>query len=101
MNALLKDNIDQIRKLCIDHNVKTLYAFGSIATNEFKNDSDVDLLVSFNPMDYGDYADNYFILADKFELLFNRPVDLVTEKSLSNPYFIDSVNRTKTMLYGT
>jgi len=81
--------------------VKTLYAFGSIATNEFDKDSDVDLLVSFNPMDHGDYAANYFLLADKFELLSNRPVDLVTEESLSNPYFIDSVNRTKTKLYGT
>ena len=101
MNALLSDNIDQIRKLCIDHNVKTLYAFGSVASDGFNKDSDVDLLVSFNPMDYGDYADNYFLLADKFESLFNRPVDLVTEKSLSNPYFIDSVNRTKTMLYGS
>ena len=101
MNALLKDNIDQIRKLCIDHNVKRLYAFGSIATNEFNKDSDVDLLVSFNPMDSGDYTDNFFLLADKFELLFNRRVDLITEKSLSSPYFIDSVNRNKTMLYGT
>ena len=36
----------------------------------------------------------------KFEDLFRRPVDLVTDKSLSNPYFIDSVNQTKTLLYG-
>jgi len=62
--------------------------------------SDVDLLISFNPMDYSDYADTYFVLADKFENLFHRPVDLVTDKSLSNPYFIDSVNQTKTLIYG-
>jgi len=47
-------------------------------------------------MDYGDYADTYFDLADKIENLFQRPVDLVTDKSLSNPYFIDSINKTKT-----
>ena len=41
-----------------------------------------------------------FDLADKFENLFQRPVDLVTDKSLSNPYFINSVNQTKTLLYG-
>ena len=75
-------------------------AFGSIVMGTFSEESDIDLLVSFTPMDYGDYADNYFILADKFEALFNRPVDLITEKSLSNPYFIESVNRTKTRLYG-
>ena len=85
----------------MDHNVKTLFAFGSVASKRFTKDSDIDLLVSFKPMESGDYADNYFILAEKFESLFDRPVDLVTENSLSNPYFIDSVNRTKTMLYGS
>ena len=57
-------------------------------------------LFPFNSMDYGDYADTYFDLADKFENLFHRPVDLVTDKSLKNPYFVDSVNQTKTLLYG-
>jgi predicted nucleotidyltransferase len=47
----------------------------------------IDLLVSFNPREAGDYADTYFDLADKFGHLFRRPVDLITDKSLSNPYF--------------
>lgn len=51
-------------------------------------------------MEYGDYADNYFEIADRFEEDFNRSVDLVTEKSLKNPYFIKSINKTKTLLYG-
>jgi predicted nucleotidyltransferase len=100
MQALISDNIDKIKSLCIDHNVKTLFAFGSVCTDGFNDKSDIDLLISFNPMDFGDYADTYFELADKFENLFCRPVDLVTEKSLSNPYFIASVNQTKTLLYG-
>lgn len=41
-----------------------------------------------------------FLVADKFEKIFHRPVDLVTDKSLSNPFFIDSVNQTKTLIYG-
>ncbi len=36
----------------------------------------------------------------QFEKLFKRPVDLVTEKSLKNPYFINSVNQTKQQIYG-
>jgi len=100
MHRILKDNIDQIRTLCTTHNVRSLFAFGSICTNKFSETSDVDLLISFNQMDSADYADTYFILADKFEELFNRPVDLITDKSLSNPYFIDSINQTKTLLYG-
>jgi predicted nucleotidyltransferase len=100
MQRLLSDNMDKIKALCMTHNVKNLSAFGSICTDRFNDKSDVDLLVSFNPMDYGDYADTYFELAENFEKLFHRQVDLVTEKSLKNPYFIDSVNQTKTLLYG-
>lgn len=100
MQTLISDNLEKIKALCMAHNVKTLFAFGSVCTERFNENSDVDLLISFNTMDFGDYADTYFNLADKFEDLFHRPVDLVTEKSLSNPYLIDSINNTKTLLYG-
>ncbi len=90
----------KIEALCRVHNVRYLFAFGSVCTDQFNENSDIDLLISLNPMDYGDYADTFFTLADKFENLFQRPVDLITDKSLSNPYFIDSVNRTKTQIYG-
>lgn len=52
-------------------------------------------------MEAGDYADTYFDLADRFEHLFRRPVDLITDKSLSNPYFIESINKTKIQVYGS
>jgi len=100
MQRLISDNLEKIKSLCLAHNVKSLFVFGSACTEHFNEDSDIDLLISFKPMDYSDYADAYFDLADKFENLFQRPVDLVTDKSLSNPYFIDSVNQTKTLLYG-
>lgn len=75
-----------------------MFAFGSVCTPAFNDQSDIDLLVSIGPMDYGTYADTYFELAEKFEDLLNRPVDLVTDKSLSNPYFIESVNKIKILL---
>ncbi len=100
MQRLILDNLEKIKTLCAVHNVRSLFAFGSVCTDKFDEKSDIDLLISFKPMDYGDYADTYFELADQFESLFRRPVDLITDKSLSNPYFIESVNRTKTLLYG-
>jgi predicted nucleotidyltransferase len=100
MHQILKNNIDEIRKLCAQHSVKSLFAFGSACTDRFDDDSDIDLLVSFLPMDFGDYADNYFSVAEKLEQVFQRPVDLVTDKSLSNPYFVAEVNRTKMLIYG-
>ena len=81
------------------YKVRDLYSFGSVNTSTFKDDSDIDLLVSFKDISIGEYADNYFDLHYKFEELFNRPIDLVTTNSLSNPYFIKSVDQTKRLIY--
>ena len=99
MQKVLTDNIENLKALCLQYNVKSLYAFGSVCTDKFNENSDIDLLISLNTMDYGDYADTYFELVEKFENLFKRPVDLVTDKSLGNPYFIESLNQTKTPIY--
>lgn len=100
MHKIVTDNIDKIRMLCINHNVKTLFVFGSVCTDNFNDSSDIDLLITFRPMDCADYADNYFLVVDMFEEIFDRPVDLITDKSLANPFFIDTVNQTKTLIYG-
>jgi len=100
MDKLISDNLNTIKALCSSHNVNSLYVFGSVCTDSFNEKSDVDLLISFKSMDFGDYADTYFELAEEFESIFKRPVDLVTENSLSNPYFIESINKSKTLLYG-
>jgi uncharacterized protein len=100
MQKIITDNLREIISLCSNHHVKSLFAFGSVCTDRFTEESDIDLLISFQALNYGDYADNYFVLADKFEELFDRRVDLITDKSLSNPYFIKSMEQTKTALYG-
>lgn len=100
MNPILVSNIDKIKELCIAHNVKSLFVFGSASNDTYTENSDIDFLVSFKQMDFGDYADNYFELAERLELLVNTKVDLVTDKSLSNPYFIASINKSKIQIYG-
>lgn len=99
MNNLLKNNLDKIRKYCTEHDVEKLYAFGSVMTDNFSDSSDIDLLVKFKNISFEKYADNYFELLELFEIFFNRKVDLLTENSLSNPYFIKKINQTKTVLY--
>jgi uncharacterized protein len=99
MQGILENNLDNIKTLCKMYNVKSLFAFGSVCTDKFTDKSDIDLLIAFNTMDFGDYADSYFEIAEQFEKLFNRQVDLLTDKSLSNPYFIKSLNQTKTLIY--
>jgi uncharacterized protein len=56
-------------------------------------------LVSFENMRPEDYAENYFLLAENLEEILGRDVDLVTINSLSNPYFIQSVEESKTLIY--
>lgn len=99
---LIELNLQRIFDLCRQHRVKTLAVFGSILTDRFNDNSDVDLLVDFEPIEHDkfDYVDNYFGLRDALERLFNRKVDLIEEKGLRNKYFIANVNRTKQLIYG-
>ncbi len=100
MDKILTNNISKIEKYCKKYNVKQLFAFGSVCTNRFNNDSDIDLLINFqNNISIESYTDNYFILHELFEKIFNRNIDLLTTNMLENPYFIKIMDRTKTLIY--
>lgn len=99
MQRLIKDKIDDIKKLCHDYDVKTMYVFGSVCTDKFNDKSDIDILISFKDISIERYTDNYFELHYKLEELFNRKIDLLTENSLSNPYLKQSIEDTKMLLY--
>lgn len=58
--------------------------------------SDIDLLIEFDPsITMEEYADNYFSLLDHLVELFKKKIDLVTNRSLSNPYFIADIEQGK------
>jgi hypothetical protein len=97
---LIDQNIELIRQLCKRHNVRHLFAFGSIFTNRFNAKSDIDFIVDFNEMDVYQYADNYFDLKFSLEQLLKREVDLLEEKAIKNPFFQESINSSKVMIYG-
>lgn len=101
MNDLLKNNIPAVKALCGIYKVRDLYVFGSILSDKFSDNSDIDFLVSFSDdLPLRDYADNYFDFKEELSKLFGREIDLVTDSSLSNPYFINEVERTKMYIYG-
>jgi uncharacterized protein len=91
---------NEINELCANHKVKSLYAFGSVLTPNFNTKSDIDLIVDFNEIDVKDYADNYFDFKFSLQDIFNRPVDLLEEQAIKNPYFKQVVNQTKELVYG-
>jgi uncharacterized protein len=100
MQEILVKNIPKSHQLCDAHHVMELYVFGSVCTGQFASTSDIDLLVAFKPLGFEDYSDSYFELAEKLKQALSRPIDLITIKSLSNPYSIQSLEKTKTKLYG-
>jgi len=100
MNSIIENNKSSIDKLCKDNKVNQLFVFGSVLNEKFNEKSDVDFVVSFDKsIALLDYADNYFNLLFGFEDLFKRDIDLVTENSLKNPYFIEELNETKQLIY--
>ena len=47
------------------------------------------------------YANSYFGLLEDLEKLFGKPVDLVVGSAIENPYFLQSVEETRTLIYET
>jgi predicted nucleotidyltransferase len=90
---------EAVHELCRRLQVARLDIFGSAATGRLREDSDLDLVVVFQPTPSMSPADQYFGLLAALEDLFGREVDLLTERSLRNPYFAESVRRTRQPLY--
>ena len=61
--------------------------------------SDLDFLVEFLPLQLGEYADAYFGLLEALRELFERNIDLVMTGAIRNRYFLESINRSRTVLY--
>ena len=97
---LITQNIEFINALCKLHKVKNLYAFGSVLTDKFNDQSDIDLIVTFNDVKLLEYADNYFDLKFSLEDTLKRSVDLVEEKAIKNPYFKKAVEKDMQLIYG-
>jgi predicted nucleotidyltransferase len=99
MNKIIEGKKKAIQELCKQYDVNNLYLFGSACTSEFKESSDIDILVSFKDIPIEKYTDNYFELHYRLEELFRRNVDLITVNSLANPFFIKDIEKTKVLLY--
>jgi hypothetical protein len=91
---------ESLTNVCCQFRVERLYLFGSAADERFDSErSDLDFLVTLEEQPPGEYADNYLGLAQAREKLFGRPVDLVTERSIRNPYFRETVFAARELLY--
>ena len=97
---LIENHNKDILNLCKAHKVKSLYAFGSVLTDKFNNDSDIDLIVDFENLDVIDYGDNQYNLKFSIETILKRNIDLLEEKAIKNPYFRKTLYQNKVLIYG-
>lgn len=97
---LIENNIPKIIDLCKKHKVHKLFVFGSILTNRFNDNSDIDLVVDFKKGEIIDYFENFFDLKYSLEDLLGRKIDLLEEQTIKNPYLKKNVDATKTLIYG-
>jgi uncharacterized protein len=101
MDNLIITKKENMINLLKKHKIVKAYVFGSVTTSNFNENSDIDFLISFqqglDPLEKGEL---WWSLHDSLRELFNREIDLITENTLKNPYFIEEINNTKQLIYG-
>ena len=97
---LIRRHITQIIALCEKHKVTSLYVFGSVLTDKFNNESDIDFVVIFDKVGVDDYFDNYFDFKYALQDLLGREVDLVEDQTIRNKYLRQNVDASKQLIYG-
>ncbi|MBU2903488.1 nucleotidyltransferase family protein [Arenibacter algicola] len=93
-------NIERIKQLCEQYKVKNFSVFGSVLTDNFSSESDIDFVVDFEENDPLEYTDLYFQLKDKLEHLLKRQIDLIEERGIKNSFFRKEIDESKVVLYG-
>lgn len=100
MNPNIARHREEICDLCRRFRVRRLELFGSAVGDRFDPErSDFDFLVEFEPLREGEHADAYFGLLESLESIFSRHVDLVMIRAIRNPYFLEAISPTRTLLY--
>ena len=86
-----------IQAFCRKWQVKELSIFGSVLRHDFRDDSDIDVLVEMLPESQLGW--DWIDMQDELASLLGRKVDLVFKDGLRNPYRRSEILRTRQILY--
>jgi predicted nucleotidyltransferase len=89
---------EKIEAFCRKWKVRELALFGSILRDDFRPDSDIDVLVTFRP-DGGITFDNRVEMQDELAEIFSRKVDLVEKEAVRNPFRRHNILTTREVVY--
>lgn len=95
----ISSNPTVFKSICKTHHIHALFLFGSAASGKQNVSSDIDLLVEIAEPDPLKRGQLLLSLWDKFELFFNKKVDLLTLSSMRNPVLKENILRTKKLIY--
>jgi predicted nucleotidyltransferase len=103
MIELIQTHQPEIADICRRQGIHRLDVFGSAATGQFNaQTSDVDFIAEFDDSSpSGGLLDRYLELATRLEAVLGTAVDIITPRSLRNPYFRESVNASRETVYAT
>ncbi len=87
---------DKIAEFCRRNHIRKLSLFGSAVRDDFRPDSDVDVLVEFEPGHTPGLR--FFSMQAELSKIIGRPVDLNTPQWLS-PHFRDAVQKEQVPIY--
>ena len=101
MNEKIKIKIpeEKIAQFCEQNHIRKLSLFGSVLSDNFQTDSDIDVLVEFEPGHVPGYITLAGMMLELSDIFEGRKVDLNTPKCLSR-YFRNEVLSTAEPLYG-
>lgn len=100
MTKVIDQHRDEVTRICRRYGVRRLELFGSATSDAFDPQrSDIDFLVDLDPDGDQDLFHRYFGLNEALERVFGHKVDLVMVGAMKNPYFIQSVNQTRQLVY--
>ncbi|GHV08267.1 hypothetical protein AGMMS4952_00890 [Spirochaetia bacterium] len=90
-------NYDDIIAICKKYYINELSIFGSSIRDDFNQNSDIDILVSFNNSNINLF--DIMDLENEFSKLLNREVDIVEKESLKNPIRKNKILSTREIIY--
>jgi predicted nucleotidyltransferase len=100
MTTLLQAKEETVAELCERYHVMRLELFGSAARGTSEpGRSDLDFLVRFEPCTAEEHAERYFGLLADFQDLFGCDIDLVEIGAIRNPYFLEGIEASRTLVY--
>lgn len=97
----IKPYEEKIKKICTELHLKKLDLFGSATTDNFGPDSDLDIIVEFKKDVNFNHFDSYYLLKKQLQDIFHRPIDIIIDGSIKNPYLKENIAQTRKNIYAS